>query len=131
MEEIMMPPLLSFPACLTFERDRLFLFRAGFTYKDSRKHNFLLVTNCNGILGKVLLRYPHMDNKESLNTQKKLGVRLKAARLKTKLTQAQVATQAGVNLNFYARLERGEVNVSFERLENILKALGVKSLPID
>ena len=95
------------------------------------RHNFLFKAFDDGNLSNILLRYPHMDNKESINTQKKLGNRLKAARKKAGLTQAQVATQAGVNLNFYARLERGEVNVSFERLENILKALGVKALPID
>ena len=72
-----------------------------------------------------------MDNKESLNSQKSLGSKLKVARLKAKLTQAQVATTAGININFYARLERGEVNVTFERLENILKALGIKLRDID
>ena len=64
-------------------------------------------------------------------THKKLGAKLKTARTNAKLTQAQVATKAGVHVNFYARLERGEVDVSYERLEGILKALGISSLKID
>ena len=65
------------------------------------------------------------------NRFKKLGVMLKKSRLDVKLTQAQVAAQSGVHVNFYARLERGEVDVSYERLERILKTLGVESLKID
>jgi transcriptional regulator with XRE-family HTH domain len=62
---------------------------------------------------------------------KRLGTVLKKARIEATLTQAQVATQAGVHINFYARLERGEVTVSYERLENILKVLKISSLKID
>jgi transcriptional regulator with XRE-family HTH domain len=61
---------------------------------------------------------------------KRLGVTLKKARTEMKLTQAQVATKAGVHVNFYARLERGEVDVTFDRLENILRVLKIKSLKI-
>ncbi len=62
-----------------------------------------------------------------------LGEKLKKARKKTGLTQEKVAEKAGIHVNFYARVERGEENPSFEVLNKIAKILKVKSsniLPI-
>jgi len=59
-----------------------------------------------------------------------LGKRLKAARLELKLTQAQVAEKSGVNVNYYARLERGEENVSFDHLDEIAKVLNIEVFPL-
>ena len=57
----------------------------------------------------------------------KLGKNLKKARNNEHLTQAQVAEKAGINVNFYARIERGEVNASLETIKVILKVLRIKS----
>ncbi|OGK13812.1 hypothetical protein A3H80_01210 [Candidatus Roizmanbacteria bacterium RIFCSPLOWO2_02_FULL_37_19] len=59
-----------------------------------------------------------------------IGKRLKKARLKRDLTQDNVATKAGLNTNYYACIERGEVNASLEKLHNIIKVLRVKSSDI-
>ena len=59
---------------------------------------------------------------------KGLGQQLKTLREKAGLTQAQVATKAGISVNYYARIERGEENPTWVKVEHIKKALGVKSL---
>lgn len=59
---------------------------------------------------------------------KGLGQQLKTLREKAGLTQAQVATKAGITVNYYARIERGEENPTWVKIEHIKKALGVKSL---
>lgn len=60
----------------------------------------------------------------------KLGNQLRAAREKRGLTQAEVATKAKLNANYYAVVERGEGNLSFDKLQRILKVLGIKQLDI-
>lgn len=67
---------------------------------------------------------------DSLKTRKEVGRRIKAARRKTDLTQVEVAKQAGIHVSYYSRIERGEENPSVEILENIAKALKVKSSDI-
>ena len=62
------------------------------------------------------------------NKLKKLGSTFKKARESAGLTQSQVAKKAGVHVNYYARIERGEINTSFENLQSIAKALNIKSL---
>lgn len=57
--------------------------------------------------------------------RKEVGERIKTARLKAKLTQAEVAKKAGINTNYYSVIERGEVNTTLEKLQKISKALGV------
>lgn len=60
-----------------------------------------------------------------------LGKTIKKARGKEKLTQAEVAQKAGIHVNYYAQIERGEVNPSYEILEAIAKALKTKfSIPL-
>lgn len=65
--------------------------------------------------------------KDSLQT---IGRKLREAREKQHLTQVEVAKKADVSTNHYAQIERGEANASIETLENILKALNVKSSKI-
>ncbi|MBI3341715.1 helix-turn-helix transcriptional regulator [Candidatus Curtissbacteria bacterium] len=60
-------------------------------------------------------------------TNSQIGENLKKARLKVGLTQSGVAEKAGINVNHYARLERGEVTASLKTLKNLLKILKVKS----
>lgn len=43
------------------------------------------------------------------------------------MTQANVATKANITINYYARIERGEENPSFEVLKGLTFALRVKS----
>ncbi len=65
-----------------------------------------------------------------MGSQVQLGKNIKKARDKTGLTQAQVADKAGIHVNYFARIERGEENPSVEILESIAKALKVKSSEI-
>lgn len=65
-----------------------------------------------------------------MGSQVELGKKIRKARHKKGLTQAQVADKAGIHVNYFARIERGEENPSFEVIENIAKALGVKSSDI-
>jgi transcriptional regulator with XRE-family HTH domain len=63
-------------------------------------------------------------------TSKRIANRLKQARLDKGFTQATLAEKAGLNTNYYAKLERGELKPSIETLEKVVKALGVKSAEI-
>lgn len=57
---------------------------------------------------------------------------LKNAREKAGLTQADVAEKAGIHVNYYARVERGEVTPRVDIVENIAKALKIKvNLPLN
>ena len=58
---------------------------------------------------------------------KDLGNKLKGFREKAGLTQVQVAEPAGISVNYYARIERGEENPTYEVLHQIKKALKIKS----
>jgi len=60
--------------------------------------------------------------------RKKLGEKLKKARLKMGFTQADVAEKAEIHVNYYARVERGEENPTFDILDKIFAALKIKSL---
>lgn len=71
-----------------------------------------------------------MDTHDQVKARKELGGKLRTAREAAKLTQLEVATAAGVHVNFYARVERGEENPSFDKLRGIMKALNIKSLDL-
>lgn len=59
-----------------------------------------------------------------------LGNRLRKAREEARLTQAEVAKAAEINVSYYAEIERGEVNPSYVKLQSIMKVLKIKSLDI-
>lgn len=61
---------------------------------------------------------------------KKKGQKMKQAREEKGLTQAQIAEKLGINVNYYARIERGEKIPSFEVLQSIAKILKLKSSDI-
>jgi transcriptional regulator with XRE-family HTH domain len=65
-----------------------------------------------------------------MNSQQKIGKNLRNARLKAKFTQKELAEKAGVHVNYYARLERGEENPSLETLKKLTKILKIKSSDI-
>ena len=56
-----------------------------------------------------------------------IGTNLHSKRITLGLTQAQVATAAKTNVNYYAKLERGEAVPSLAMLEKVAKALKVTS----
>lgn len=58
--------------------------------------------------------------------QKAFGDRIKVAREALELTQAEVAEKAEMTVNYYAMIERGEVNPSFEKIKNIARVLKLK-----
>lgn len=58
-----------------------------------------------------------------MGSQEQIGKNLKKAREKAGLTQEQVAEKAGIHVNYYARIERGEAIAAFKRLEKIYKIL--------
>lgn len=62
-----------------------------------------------------------------MGSQQKFGQNLKQARKRANLTQQQIADKAKMHVNYYARIERGGENPSYEALEKIIKALGIKS----
>ena len=67
-----------------------------------------------------------MDEK----ARKTMGNNLKQARERLNLTQAEVAGKANINSNFYARIERGEEQLSLDSLYFLCKALKLKSSDI-
>jgi transcriptional regulator with XRE-family HTH domain len=64
------------------------------------------------------------------NTTKQIADRIKETRLQKGLTQADLAGKAGINTNYYAKVERGELKPSIETYKSIAKALSVKSSDI-
>ena len=65
-----------------------------------------------------------------MDSMDQVGKRLKKARIQAKLTQAEVAQKIEVHVNYYARIERGEVTPSLDTLKALVKALKVKSSDI-
>ena len=70
-----------------------------------------------------------MDNL-SRDTAIKIGEKIKEARLQQGTTQAEVAEKAGLNTNYYARVERGDATATLEAIQKIARALKVKSSDI-
>jgi transcriptional regulator with XRE-family HTH domain len=62
--------------------------------------------------------------------RKALGEKLRGIREAAHLTQKEVAEAAGVHINYYARIERGEENPTYDKLQDIKKALKIKSLDL-
>ncbi len=51
---------------------------------------------------------------------------LKEAREKANLTQAQVAEKSGMHVQYYAGIEQGRVNTSWDKLYRIFQVLKIK-----
>ena len=56
-------------------------------------------------------------------TTKKVAKKLKVLRLERNLTQAEIADKAKMSVNYYAKIERGEVRPSVDIYERLAKAL--------
>lgn len=74
-----------------------------------------------------MLKYKYM-NSDSMNLKEKkeFGDKARVAREKLSLTQADVAKKANMTVNYYAMIERGETNLSFEKMKSIVKVLKLK-----
>jgi putative transcription factor len=66
------------------------------------------------------------SDSNSNKNSKDLGERVKTAREKLGMTQADVAKKSKMTVNYYAMIERGEVNPSFNKLQSLAKTLGIK-----
>lgn len=71
-----------------------------------------------------------MTTKDKKQLRKELGEKIRKAREKAGLTQQQVADQAGINVSYYAEIERGEVNPSIDKLHDIARVLKLKTFDI-
>jgi transcriptional regulator with XRE-family HTH domain len=71
-----------------------------------------------------------MDKKDSTATAAKIGEKIKLVRRQLGATQFEIAEKAGMNTNYYARIERGDATATVEALQKIARALGVKSSDI-
>ncbi len=67
-----------------------------------------------------------MDSK----IREELGIKLRTAREKANLTQEEVAKKAGISSNYFAKIERGEINTTIEKLYKIIKALNAEASDI-
>jgi transcriptional regulator with XRE-family HTH domain len=56
-----------------------------------------------------------------------IAQRLKNIRQDQRMTQLEVAAKAGINVNYYAKLERAESTPSLKTLKKVVTALGVHS----
>ncbi len=63
-------------------------------------------------------------------TTLKIAKKLKEIRLSKNMTQSEVADKAKMNVNYYAKVERGEQKPSAEVYERIAKALKVTAADI-
>lgn len=71
-----------------------------------------------------------MKRQNDAKTLSTIGDKLKAVRQEKNLTQLDVAKKAGINGNYYAKVERGEASLSVLTLLKLVKALGLKSSDI-
>jgi transcriptional regulator with XRE-family HTH domain len=61
---------------------------------------------------------------------REVGEKLKKAREDAGLTQDDVAKAAKISANYYAKIERGEINTTLKKLYKITKALNIKASDI-
>lgn len=55
----------------------------------------------------------------------KLAAALRAARIKTSMSQEKLALESGLDRSYISRLERGIANPTYLALQNIARALGI------
>ena len=65
-----------------------------------------------------------------VKTQQEIGKNLREIRDRKHLLQEEVANAAGISITYYAGIERGEENPTISVIQNICKALEVKSSEI-
>lgn len=65
-----------------------------------------------------------------MTTQEKIAKNLKNVRDQKRMTQEDVAKKAKISTNYYSRIERCDAVPTITTLEQIVRALGVKSSEI-
>ncbi len=70
---------------------------------------------------------PHPPFPAGAHRARDLGERLRLARLRRRMTQAELALRADTNRTTLWRLERGDLRVSLETLVRVLGVLGLDS----
>ena len=68
-----------------------------------------------------------MDEAEQAAIRKRFGARLRALRKARKLSQAALASAAGLDRSYVGSIERGESNVALVNIHRIAAALGVEA----
>ena len=71
-----------------------------------------------------------MNRNKGEKIRKELGAKIKSIRDNKNLTQEEVANKADMSSNYFAKIERGEINATFETLYKIIKALKVEASDI-
>jgi len=71
-----------------------------------------------------------MATKHDENITKELSNKLKTAREQLELTQDEVAKLTNISSNYYAKIERGEINVTLKNLNKLIKALKINASEI-
>ncbi|HUQ85073.1 MAG TPA: helix-turn-helix transcriptional regulator [Candidatus Limnocylindrales bacterium] len=66
-----------------------------------------------------------MISKQEEKSRKELGDKLRIAREKLDFTQADVAEKTNITVNYYAMIERGEVNPSLSKVRKLLIVLKI------
>lgn len=61
-----------------------------------------------------------------VDTNKRLGNKIREIRLKKELTQEELAHKAQLDYSYINQIENGKRNPSIDAVERIAKALGVK-----
>ena len=77
-----------------------------------------------------MIYYPYMRSNQDETTIREIAAKLREYRLMKNLKQSDLAEKAGLNSNYYAKVERGEATPSVVTLRRILEALGIKSSKI-
>ena len=74
-----------------------------------------------------MLQYKYMNSQKlDKTTRIKLGEQIKEAREQLGWTQSEVAEKARMTVNYFAMIERGEVNPSFDKIKGIARVLKLK-----
>lgn len=61
------------------------------------------------------------------DVQRRFGVRLRELRLKARLSQEDLALEAGLDRTYVSSVERGERNISIQNIAKLAKALRVRA----
>lgn len=68
-----------------------------------------------------------MASKNETQITQELGDKIRLAREKANLTQEELARKSGISSNYFAKIERGEINTTVLKLYKIIKALNVEA----
>lgn len=60
-----------------------------------------------------------------MGSQEDIGKKIKEIRQRSEMTQLEVAEKAGIHVNYYARIERGEIVPSWKILDKLAKIFKV------